>query len=63
VLVLDEPTTGLDSDAKRALLAPLRALARERTTIVISHDPDVIAWADRVVALRDGRLAPAEAVA
>ncbi len=52
VLVLDEPTTGLDAAAKAALLGPLRALAAGRTTIVISHDPDVLAWADRVVAAR-----------
>ncbi|HEX2233631.1 MAG TPA: ABC transporter ATP-binding protein [Thermoleophilaceae bacterium] len=56
VLVLDEPTTGLDSGAKAALLEPLRALTSARTTILISHDPEVIEHADRVVALRDGRL-------
>ena len=55
VLVLDEPTTGLDADAKAALLGPLRALATGRTTIVISHDPDVLAWADRVVGIAAGR--------
>ena len=57
VLVLDEPTTGLDGDAKTALLGPLRRLAAGRTTIVISHDPDVLAWADRVVTLQDGAVA------
>ena len=57
VLVLDEPTTGLDGDAKAALLGPLRRLAAGRTTIVISHDPDVLAWADRVVTLQDGAVA------
>jgi ABC-type multidrug transport system fused ATPase/permease subunit len=56
VLVLDEPTTGLDEAARDRLLAPLRALAEGRTTILISHDPAVVAWADRVVALRDGRI-------
>jgi len=56
VLVLDEPTTGLDAAARDRLLEPLRALARGRTTIVISHDPAVVAWADRVLELRDGRL-------
>jgi subfamily B ATP-binding cassette protein MsbA len=56
VLVLDEPTTGLDDAAKRAVLGPLRRLARDRTTIVISHDPEVFRWADRVVEMRDGRL-------
>jgi ATP-binding cassette subfamily B protein len=56
VLVLDEPTTGLDADAKAALLGPLRALASGRTTIVVSHDPDVLAWADRIVWMADGRV-------
>jgi len=56
VLLLDEPTTGLDADAKAALLEPLRRLAAHRTTIVISHDPEVVAWADRTIELRDGRL-------
>jgi ABC-type multidrug transport system fused ATPase/permease subunit len=65
VLVLDEPTTGLDGAARDHLIAPLRALAEGRTTILISHDPAVVAWADRVVELRDGRVvgssAPADA--
>jgi subfamily B ATP-binding cassette protein MsbA len=56
LLVLDEPTTGLDGFAKAALLEPLGALVEARTTILISHDPDVVAQADRVVELRDGRL-------
>ena len=58
VLVLDEPTTGLDADARDALLRPLRGLAQGRTTIVISHDPEVLEWADRIVFLRDGREVP-----
>ena len=59
VLVLDEPTTGLDAAAKAALLAPLRALAAGRTTIVVSHDPEVLAWADRVVLLDGGAIVAA----
>ena len=59
MLILDEPTTGLDAAARDALLDPLKALARGRTTIVISHDPAVLRWADRVVELRDGALAGA----
>ncbi|HYI19257.1 MAG TPA: ABC transporter ATP-binding protein [Solirubrobacteraceae bacterium] len=51
VLVLDEPTTGLDAAAKAAVLGPLRALAAGRTTLVVTHDPDVLAWADEVVEL------------
>jgi ABC-type multidrug transport system fused ATPase/permease subunit len=54
VLVLDEPTTGLDSAARDRLLEPLRAVTRGRTTIVITHDPAVAAWADRAIELRAG---------
>ncbi len=56
VLVLDEPTTGLDSAARAHLRGPLRRLVSGRTTIVITHDPETIAWADRVVRLEGGRL-------
>jgi ATP-binding cassette subfamily B protein len=63
VIVLDEPTTGLDEAARDALLTPLRVLARGRTTIIVSHDPAVVGWADRVIELHDGMLAPVRAVA
>lgn len=56
VLVLDEPTTGLDDRSRDALLDPLRRLSHGRTTIVVTHDPAVLAWADRTVTLRDGRV-------
>ena len=59
VLVLDEPTTGLDLAAKEALRTPLKRLAAGRTTIVITHDADVAGWADRVVELDAGRVAEA----
>jgi ATP-binding cassette, subfamily B, bacterial len=51
VVVLDEPTTGLDADARGAVLAALDALLAERTTILISHDLEVLARASRVVEL------------
>jgi ABC-type multidrug transport system fused ATPase/permease subunit len=56
ILILDEPTTGLDAAAKAALLEPLAVLARGRTTILISHDPDVVRWADRTIVLDRGRI-------
>jgi ABC-type multidrug transport system fused ATPase/permease subunit len=61
VLILDEPTTGLDEAARDGLLEPLQALVRGRTTIVVSHDPAVVGWADRVIELRDGALVPVAA--
>jgi ATP-binding cassette subfamily B protein len=56
VLVLDEPTTGLDARARAHLRGPLRRVMEGRTTLVISHEPEMIAAADRVVRLEDGRL-------
>jgi energy-coupling factor transport system ATP-binding protein len=58
VLVLDEPTTGLDHPEQLRMLALLRRLhAAGRTIVVITHTPWVIAeHAERVVLLADGRL-------
>jgi len=55
VLVLDEPSTGLDAEARSALVEPLRRLMRDRTTIVISHDLLTVRDADEIVVLEDGR--------
>jgi ABC-type multidrug transport system fused ATPase/permease subunit len=56
ILILDEPSTGLDARAKAALAAPLRALMRDRTTIVISHDLITTREADVIVVLDRGRV-------
>lgn len=58
-LVLDEPTAGLDAGATESLLAHLRTLHADGTSVVVvSHDLDgLLAPADRVVAMVDGRVA------
>ncbi len=56
VLILDEPTAGLDPEAARALVGPLRELARDRATLMITHDPELAEAADEVVFLDGGRL-------
>ena len=57
VLVLDEPTTGLDEASEDAVLAGLARLMRGRTILVITHSPGLAALADRTMALKDGRVA------
>jgi subfamily B ATP-binding cassette protein MsbA len=57
VLVLDEPTTGLDPDTARRVLRPLRAAARDRTVVIVTHDPVALEIADRTVRLESGRVA------
>ena len=54
VLVLDEPTTGLDSVAETAVLDGLKALMDGRTTILITHSKRLADTADRVVRLGGG---------
>jgi ATP-binding cassette subfamily B protein len=56
VLVLDEPSTGLDAAARAALDAPLRELMRDRTTLVISHDLLLTRDADLILVLDEGRV-------
>lgn len=56
VLVLDEPTAGLDSVAARQVVQPLRRLMSGRTTILITHDLRLAADADRVLVVDGGRL-------
>lgn len=56
IVLLDEPTTGLDADAKEAVLIGLGALARDRTTLVATHDPELMAVCNRVVAVVDRQL-------
>jgi ATP-binding cassette, subfamily B, bacterial len=56
VLVLDEPTTGLDAASAERVLAPMRRLMRERTTIVVSHTLATVRQATRIVVLDGGRV-------
>ncbi len=58
LLLADEPTAELDAIAAGALVNAMRRLIdRGATLVVASHDPAVIDAADRVVTLRDGRVA------
>ena len=56
VLVLDEPTAGLDPATARRVLAPLRAAAGGRTVILVTHDPVAVEFADRTIRLEGGRV-------
>ncbi|WP_405867771.1 ABC transporter ATP-binding protein [Streptomyces sp. NBC_00005] len=51
VLVLDEPTTGLDGESARRVMDPLRRLMASRTTFLITHDPRLAAQADVVLSV------------
>jgi putative ABC transport system ATP-binding protein len=58
IVLADEPTANLDSEASEALMALMAELNRDLGTTFVfsSHDPVVIEGARRVVELRDGRV-------
>ena len=56
VLILDEPSTGLDVESTERLLGPLRRLMHGRTTIVISHTLTTVRDASAIVVLDRGRV-------
>lgn len=60
VLLLDEPTTGLDVLARDRLISLLRALPEAK--VVVSHDPDFLRRVcTRFVTIREGRIEPIDA--
>ncbi|MEO6798137.1 MAG: ABC transporter ATP-binding protein [Candidatus Dormibacter sp.] len=55
ILLADEPTGNLDSESSLEIMRLLRDLNQEgRTIVLITHEPDIAAFAQRVVRLRDG---------
>lgn len=58
ILLADEPTGTLDSHTGREVMALLQGLHRQgRTIILVTHDPSIAAYAERLVALQDGKVA------
>src|SRR5215212_823678 len=56
VLVLDEPTTGLDAGSSENVMVPLQRLMEGRTTIIISHNLLTVRHATKILVLEDGRI-------
>lgn len=58
ILFADEPTGNLDLRTSREILRLIRDICRERgtTLIMVTHDPEIAGYADRVITLLDGRV-------
>ena len=60
LVLADEPTGNLDQENGATVLALLRSLTR-RAVVIVTHEPEAAAIADRVLHLREGRLAAEDA--
>jgi ATP-binding cassette subfamily B protein len=57
LLILDEPTTGLDEENARAVMSALESLSQGRTTFIVTHDLEICPRADLILFLEHGRIA------
>jgi ATP-binding cassette subfamily C protein len=53
-LVLDEPTAALDGDTQTRLMGTLAALEHEMSVVFITHRPELLRLADRIIGIEDG---------
>ncbi len=62
IILADEPTGNIDSTTGQEIMALLRRLNQEEgvTLMLVTHDPDAAAYADRIIHLRDGRICDKE---
>ncbi|MEZ5921322.1 MAG: thiol reductant ABC exporter subunit CydD [Parvularculaceae bacterium] len=56
ILLLDEPTAHLDPDAEAEFIDLLKSLAKEKTVVIATHSPALIANADNIVTLQPERI-------
>lgn len=56
IILADEPTGNLDSKTGEIVLATFQKLNKElgRTIVLITHEPEIAAYADRIITIRDG---------
>ena len=57
IIILDEPTSSVDTDTEARLMINLRAEFAGRTLILITHRPSLLALVDRVIVMAQGRIA------
>ena len=63
-ILADEPTGALDSENGHAIMSALAGIAKDpsRAVFVVTHDPRILPFADRIVRIEDGRIVGEERV-
>lgn len=56
IVILDEPTTGLDAVSEKMVMEALDLLSKDKTTLIVTHQLSTIVNADRIVVIDGGRI-------
>ena len=58
IIFADEPTGNLDSRTSREIMSLMQKVVREQgcTLVMVSHDPQLASWADRIIKVIDGKI-------
>jgi len=62
-ILADEPTSALDSENGQAIMKVLAQIAQQqsRGVLVVTHDPRIVPFANRIIRIEDGRIVGEEA--
>jgi ATP-binding cassette subfamily B protein len=56
VMILDEPTSSIDSESETKILKKLETFADDRTVILVSHRLSTVRWTDQIILIDEGRI-------
>ena len=56
IMILDEPTTGLDQVLSFKVMKELKEKAKNKTVLLVTHNPTEIALADRIIVIKNGQI-------
>lgn len=56
IVILDEPTTGLNQGLSFKVMKSLKDMAKDKTVVLVTHNPVEVALSDRVVVMRGGKV-------
>ncbi len=56
IMILDEPTTGLDQVLSFKVMKALKEKAKNKTVLLVTHNPTEIALADRIIVIKNGKI-------
>ena len=62
IIFADEPTGNLDSRTSREIMSMMQKVVREQgcTLVMVTHDPQLASWADRIIKVIDGKIVSIE---